>query len=93
MVVQRTVNKLRERSEEERVAVASSIAIGVVALLLVGWVAFFLHGLGGGEPVQVAAPEPVAQTPTTAPSQSAALQWEETIATTSIQENATTTLE
>ncbi len=55
--MRRTVQKLRERPKEERVAVAGSIAIGVVALLLVGWVAFFLHDLGSGGPVRAEVPE------------------------------------
>lgn len=64
MVIQRTVDKLRERPEHERAAVAASVAIGVVLLLLVGWVIVFLHGISSGsgftELEQPAAPAPVA---------------------------------
>ena len=37
MVVQSTLNNLKEKPHDEKKAVASSIAIGVVILLLVGW--------------------------------------------------------
>jgi hypothetical protein len=63
MVIQRTVEKLRERPEHERAAVAGSIAIGVVAILLVGWVAIFLHGFGSGGNSVVSNP-PVTNAPT-----------------------------
>ncbi len=101
MVVQRTIDNLRQRPQEERVMVAGSIAIGVVALLLVGWVVFFLRGMGGGEPIQATAPQPA---PTTqghsqvAPPTSTALQWQtdasatgEAAATPVVQGTASTT--
>lgn len=48
MVIQRTVDKLRERPEHERAAVASTLAIAVVVILFLGWAVVFVHGLGGG---------------------------------------------
>ncbi len=64
MLIQRTVEKLRERPEHERAAVAASIAIGVVLILIVGWVAVFLHGFGSGG-TAVATNPSVAITPPT----------------------------
>jgi hypothetical protein len=46
MVVVRTVNRLRERPKDERVAVAGAVAIAVVAVLFIGWVVLFFHGIG-----------------------------------------------
>ncbi|MCE9541369.1 hypothetical protein K8R03_02295 [Candidatus Kaiserbacteria bacterium] len=40
-MIQRTIEKLRERTEEERAAFAGSVAIGVVIVLFLGWAAFF----------------------------------------------------
>jgi hypothetical protein len=44
MVIQKTIENLRERSEEERRTVALTIAIAVVVVLLIGWTIFFLSG-------------------------------------------------
>lgn len=82
MVFVRTIHNLRERPQEERVAVAGSIALGVVGILLIGWVAFFLHGIGSGEPVQAAAPPaPAEGRSVIAPPSNTSLQWEATMAT------------
>jgi len=67
MVVQRTINSLRDRPKDERVAVAGGIAIAVVTVLLVGWVVFFLHGIGSGTSSQATNPAPSA--PTQSPTQ------------------------
>ena len=37
MVVQRTINNLKERPKDERKVIATWIAIGIVIILLVGW--------------------------------------------------------
>jgi len=56
MVVQKTVNNLKERPNEEKKAVASGVAIGFVIILLIVWGFFFIkkvqnsntQNLGGG---------------------------------------------
>lgn len=89
MVVVRTVNKLRGRPKDERVAVAGGIALAVVAILLVGWVAFFLHGIGSGQVVEVinqlSTTQARSQVPQTASASPATSQWETSSATTSDQ--------
>jgi len=47
--MQETINRLREQPKEHRTAIAASIAIGIVIILLVGWFFFFMHGLGKGD--------------------------------------------
>lgn len=42
MVVQKTLNNLKNRPKDERVAVASGTAIFVVLILFIGWAYFFL---------------------------------------------------
>ncbi len=41
MVVQRTIDNLKERPKHERKAVASWIAIGLIVILLIGWAIVF----------------------------------------------------
>ena len=56
MVVQKTINNLKGRPDEEKQAVASGAAIGFVIILLIAWGFFFAkkiqnggaQGLGGG---------------------------------------------
>ena len=57
MVVQKAINNLKEGSKDDKVAVASGIAISVVVVLLAAWAIFFFRGvqknanqlnLGGG---------------------------------------------
>ena len=48
MVVQSTLNNLKEKPHDEKKAVASSIAIGVVILLLVGWGFLFIRKIQRG---------------------------------------------
>jgi hypothetical protein len=43
MVIQRTIESLKERPHEERRAVALSISIGVMAVLFIGWSVFFFR--------------------------------------------------
>lgn len=45
MVIQKAVDNLKDRSKEERKAVAGGIAIGVVAILFFAWAFFFLKKL------------------------------------------------
>lgn len=45
MVIQKAVNNLKEGPKEDKVAVASGIAISVVVVLLVAWAIFFFRGL------------------------------------------------
>ncbi|TSC86478.1 MAG: hypothetical protein G01um10148_464 [Parcubacteria group bacterium Gr01-1014_8] len=56
MVVQKAIANLKDKSKDEKKAVASGIAIGVVAILLIGWGFLFVKkiqqggkmNLGGG---------------------------------------------
>lgn len=43
MVVEKTLNNLREKPHDEKTAVAGGIAVAVVIVLLVGWGFFFLR--------------------------------------------------
>jgi hypothetical protein len=45
MVIQKTVNNLKERPRDERKAVAGGLAIMVVIILLLGWAIFFFKKL------------------------------------------------
>ncbi|HTR18922.1 MAG TPA: hypothetical protein VMH91_03025 [Candidatus Paceibacterota bacterium] len=45
MVVRRTLNKLRTRSREDRMAIAGWIAIVVVVVLFIGWVVYFFQSI------------------------------------------------
>ena len=48
MVIQKTVNNLKDRPKDERKAVAGGIAITVIAILLVGWAFFFIKRIQSG---------------------------------------------
>jgi hypothetical protein len=50
MVLEKTLNNLRERPQNERTAIAAWIAIGVVAILFVGWLIYFLHTIATTPP-------------------------------------------
>ncbi len=43
--MRQTLENLRERPKDEKNAIAVSIALGVVAILFIGWVIYFLHSL------------------------------------------------
>ncbi len=45
MVVQKTINNLKEGPKEDKVAVASGVAVSVVVVLLAGWAIYFFHNL------------------------------------------------
>lgn len=49
MVVQKTINNLKERPEEDKKVIAGGIAIAVVTILLVGWFFLFLKKIQSGE--------------------------------------------
>ena len=48
MVVQKALNNLKEGSKDDKVAVASGIAISVVVILLVAWAIFFFRNIQKG---------------------------------------------
>lgn len=48
MVVQKAINNLKQGPKEDKVAVASGIAISVVAVLLVAWGILFFHNIQKG---------------------------------------------
>ena len=48
MVVQKTLDNLKDKPHDEKKAVASGIAIGVVIILLVGWGFLFLRKIQRG---------------------------------------------
>jgi len=50
--MKKAVDDLKGKPKEERTAVAGSIAVMVVVLLLVGWGFFFLKRITSGAPVQ-----------------------------------------
>lgn len=48
MVVQKTINNLKERPKDERKVVAGGIAITVVVVLLLGWAVMFFKRIQSG---------------------------------------------
>ena len=48
MVVQKAINNLKEGPKEDKVAVASGIAISIVVILLVAWAIFFFRSIAKG---------------------------------------------
>jgi len=48
MVVQRTIDSLKEKPHEEKRVVAGGIAIGIVVILLIGWGFIFLRNIQRG---------------------------------------------
>lgn len=50
--MKKAIDDLKEKPKEERTAVAGSIAVMVVVLLLVGWGFFFLKRITSGAPVE-----------------------------------------
>lgn len=52
MVIQNAINNVKEKPHDEKKAVATSIAVGVVVVLLIGWGFLFLRKIqkGGATP-------------------------------------------
>ena len=48
MAIQKTISDLKEGPKEDKVAVASGIAVTVVVVLLAGWAIFFLRSIANG---------------------------------------------
>lgn len=48
MVVQKTIDNLKDKPKDERKAVAGGIAIAVIAVLLVGWAFLFIKKIQSG---------------------------------------------
>lgn len=48
MVIQKTINNLKDRPNEDKTVVAGGIAIAVVSILLIGWVFMFLKRIQSG---------------------------------------------
>jgi hypothetical protein len=48
VVVQKTIDNLKDRPKDERKAVAGGIAIAVIAILLIGWGVLFLRKIQNG---------------------------------------------
>ncbi len=48
MVVQKAINNLKGGPKEDKVAVASGIAVSVVIILLAAWAIFFFRGIARG---------------------------------------------
>lgn len=53
MVLQNTVNNLRERPRDERKVIAGVTAITVIAVLFIGWAVFFFKKIQNTEPIQI----------------------------------------
>ena len=54
MVVQKVINNLKDGPKEDKIAVASGIAIAVVVILLVAWAIFFFPNIQeGGQQVNL----------------------------------------
>jgi len=49
MVVQKTINNLKDRPKDERKAVAGGIAIFVISVLLIAWAIFFFKRIQSGQ--------------------------------------------
>jgi hypothetical protein len=45
MAVRRTIENLRERSKEDRTAIAAWTALAVVAILFLGWAVYFFNSI------------------------------------------------
>ena len=49
MVVQKTINNLKDRPKDERKVVAGGIAIFVISVLLIAWAIFFFKRIQSGQ--------------------------------------------
>ena len=43
--MKQTLQNLRERPRDEKTTIAASVALGVVAVLFLGWLVYFIHVL------------------------------------------------
>ena len=59
-MIRRTIENLRERPRDERIAFAATVALGVVIVLFLGWIVFFFRSIRTAP-----APLPAAQTQAT----------------------------
>jgi len=48
MVVQKTIDNLKGRPKDERVAVAGGVAVTVMIILFLGWAIYFFHEIRSG---------------------------------------------
>ena len=46
-MIQRHIERIKERPRDERIAIAGTIAIGVMFALFIGWAIFFFGTIGG----------------------------------------------
>lgn len=53
MVIQKTIDTLKEKPNDEKKAVAGGIAFAVVVILFFGWAFFFFKKIQGGAPQQL----------------------------------------
>ncbi len=53
MVIQKTIENLRERPKEERKAVALAVSFFVVVVLFLGWAIFFFQSIQSSNTTQV----------------------------------------
>ncbi len=79
-MIRRTVHRLRKRPEHHRRAIAGGAAVGVVALLLVGWMFVFVHSVlpGNSTLSTTNTPAPVAASTSSLPAAAgqASFEWE-----------------
>lgn len=48
MVIQKSIDNLKQKPKEDRTAVASSISIAVAAILFIAWAIYFFHKIQSG---------------------------------------------
>jgi uncharacterized protein HemX len=48
MVIQKSIDTLKQRPKDERTAVAGGISIAVAAVLFIAWVIYFFHNIQSG---------------------------------------------
>lgn len=46
-MIQQHIERIKERPRDERIAIAGTIAIGVMCVLFIGWTIFFFGTIGG----------------------------------------------
>ena len=53
MVLENTVNNLRERPRDQRKAIAGIVAIAVIGILFLGWAVLFFKKIQNAEPIRL----------------------------------------